>query len=144
MKFRLVAEPNMDIFASDERLQTFIYEVTKLTVTIVTKQCNEEIAILVKTLVSSLSRTMEERVQIIMKTVIQQIAALCLEDTMTSCQNLGEIKEKVCFGSKQDHHHSHGDHHHHGDHHYHHDTDSATHHHHPHHERPYSDSATHK
>jgi hypothetical protein len=47
MKFRLIAEPNMDVFASDIRLRTFIREVTELTVSIVTKQCTEEIAVLV-------------------------------------------------------------------------------------------------
>jgi hypothetical protein len=97
MKFRLIAEPNMDVFASDIRLRTFIRQVTELTVSIVTKQCTEEIAILVAALVASLTSSMEVRIKLIVETIIKQIATLCLEDTMTACQNLNEIKEKVCF-----------------------------------------------
>jgi len=97
MKFRVVAEPNMDIFSSDIRLRTFIREVTELTVSIVTKQCQEEIAILVQKLVTSLTSSMEVRVKLIVETIIEQIAALCLEDSMTACYNLQDIKEKICF-----------------------------------------------
>jgi hypothetical protein len=97
MKFRLIAEPNMDVFASDIRLRTFIRQVTELTVSIVTKQCTDEIAILIAALVASLTSSMEVRIKLIVETIIKQIATLCLEDTMTACQNLGEIKEKVCF-----------------------------------------------
>jgi len=97
MKFRLIAEPDMDIFASDIRLRTFIREVTELSVSIVTKQCQEEIAVLVAALIASLSASMEVRIKLIVETIIEQIAALCLEDTMTACHNLNEIKERVCF-----------------------------------------------
>src|SRR5260221_10017533 len=108
MKFRLIAEPNMDCFSSDIRLRTFIRQITELTVSIVTKQCTDEISILIGILVANLTCSMEVRIKLIVETIIEQIASLCLEDTMTACHNLDEIKEKVCF-PKHHEHSKHGD-----------------------------------
>lgn len=97
MKFRLVAEPSMDAFCSDIRLRTFIQEITALTVSIVTKQCIEEVDVLIKVLIESLTVSMKFRIELIVETIIKQITAVCLEDTITACQNLEGIKEKICF-----------------------------------------------
>lgn len=98
MKFRVVAEPNMDIFASDIRLQTFIRQVTELAVSMVTKQCSEEIAVLVAALVASMSNSMTARVSLLQETIIEQIAALKLADTMTGQNVLNIIENQFCVG----------------------------------------------
>jgi len=98
MKFRVIAEPNMDLFASDIRLRSFISEVTKLTVSMVTKECSEEIAVLVTTLMASLSNSMTTRVSLLQETIIEQIAALKLADTMTGCHTLHGIEDRFCVG----------------------------------------------
>jgi len=102
MKFRLVAEPNMDTFTSDIRLRTFIQEITALTVSIVTKQCTEEIDIRIKELVEVLTSSMKFRIELIVETIIKQIATVCLEDTITACRNLEGITEKICFPRHSD------------------------------------------
>jgi len=61
----------MDIFASDIRLCTFIREVMELSVSIVTKQCQEEIAVLIAALIASLSASMEVRIKLIVETIIE-------------------------------------------------------------------------
>jgi hypothetical protein len=98
MKFRVVAEPNMDIFASDIRLRTFIREVTELTVSIVTEQCNQEMKALVAELVTSMSKSMTGRVSILQETIIEQIAALRLASTMTGHNSLNIIEDQFCVG----------------------------------------------
>lgn len=98
MKFRVVAEPNVDVFASDIRLQTFIRQITELTVSIVTKQCSEEIAVLVAALVASMSKSMTARVSLLQETIIDQIAALRLADTMTGENTLNIIEDQFCVG----------------------------------------------
>ena len=98
MKFRVIAEPNMDIFASDARLRTFISEVTNLTVSMVTKQSSEEIAVLVTTLMASLSNSMSSRVSLLQETIIEQIAALRLGDTMSGHHTLHGIENQFCVG----------------------------------------------
>ena len=103
MKFRLIAEPNMDCFSSDIRLRTFIRQITELTVSIVTKQCTDEITILMGILVANLTCSVEVRIKLIVETIIEQIKYLCLQDTVTACHNLDEIKEKVCFPKHHEH-----------------------------------------
>ena len=74
----------MDIFASDIRLCTFIREVMELSVSIVTKQCQEEIAVLIAALIASLSASMEVRIKIIVETIIEVLQARHLiEGTVT-------------------------------------------------------------
>ena len=99
MKFRVLAEPDMGCFASDERLKIFIQKITEITVSIVTKQIHEEVSILISRLVTSILRTMTTRISIVQKIVIDHITEICsLEDTVTGCETLCDVDGEICIG----------------------------------------------
>jgi hypothetical protein len=102
MKFRVVAEPDMNCFATDERLRIFMRKITEITIAIVTKQIREEVTELISKLVTSILTTMTTRISAVQKVVFEHIEEIfTLKDTVTECESLCDIKGKVCFGGER-------------------------------------------
>jgi len=102
MKFRVVAEPDMSCFATDERLQIFMKKITEITIAIVTKQIREEVTELISKLVTSILTTMTTRISAVQKVVFEHIEEIfTLKDTVTECESLCDINGRICFGSER-------------------------------------------
>ena len=102
MKFRVVAEPDMNCFATDERLQIFMKKITEITVAIVTKQIREEVTEMISKLVTSILTTMTTRISAVQKVVFEHIEEIfTLKDTVTGCESLCDIQGKICFGGER-------------------------------------------
>jgi hypothetical protein len=102
MKFRVVAEPDMNCFATDERLRIFMKKITEITIAIVTKQIREEVTELISKLVTSILTTMTTRISAVQKVVFEHIEEIfTLKDTVTECESLCDIKGKICFGGER-------------------------------------------
>ena len=99
MKFRVVAEPDVSCFATDERLQIFMKKITEMTIAIVTKQIREEVTEMISKLVTSILTTMTTRISVVQKVVFEHIEEIfALKDTVTGCESLCEVADKICFG----------------------------------------------
>jgi hypothetical protein len=102
MKFRVVAEPDVSCFATDERLRIFMKKITEITIAIVTKQIREEVTEMISKLVTSILTTMTTRISAVQKVVFEHVEEIfTLKDTVTGCESLREVADKICFGGTE-------------------------------------------
>ncbi|KDR71564.1 hypothetical protein GALMADRAFT_1345373 [Galerina marginata CBS 339.88] len=92
MRFKIIAEPDMQVFATDKRLQGFIQTITRSTVDTVTQEIMKEVTTLFEQAVvhinQSINQSITTRMATVTDTVIAQLSALTISGGVTEFQSL--------------------------------------------------------